>query len=359
MVSIIVPIYNVERYISRCVESLIQQDYKDIQIILVDDGSTDRSLQIVNNLAKTDERIVVIHKNNSGVSSARNNGIKAAIGDYLMFVDGDDYVESDYVSYFVNLIEMSDCDVGFNINYYSIESDCSGGNSFVISSEKAIEWIYSGKIFVAVWNKIYRNTLLKQTGVSFNEEIWFGEGMLFNIECLQNVEKVAVGERAVYHQTFNPNSAMRLFNLESHYCGIRSLEMQKCLWKKRTKKIEQAWEYHYYRFNKIIIAGLVRSKAVEENRAAFDDCVKKLRDGIWIVFKNERNLKEVIKWMLYYVAPLQMAMCAAKKFEKVVHAVERELCPQNKNLYFDGGVNKLLWFINVATISTGNRRATL
>ncbi len=335
-VSIIVPIYNVERYISRCVESLMQQDYINIQIILVDDGSTDKSLEIVNDLAKTDERIVVIHKNNGGVSSARNNGIKAARGQYLMFVDGDDYVESDYVSYFVNLVETSDCDVGFNTNYFSVGNGCSGGNRFVISSEKAIEWIYSDKIFVAVWNKIYRAALLKQTGVEFNEKIWYGEGMLYNIECLQNVERVAVGEKAVYHQTFNPNSAMRLFNLESNYCGIKSLEMQKYLWKKRTKRIERAWEYHYYRFNKTIIDGLVRSEAVAENRKVFDDCVKNLRADIWIVFKSERNLKKVIAWMLYYAAPLQMAKRAAKKYEKAVHAAEKEIVQKRKNIRLSG-----------------------
>ena len=152
-VSIIVPIYNVEKYIERCVKSLMRQDYENIQIILVDDGSPDRSFEIVSELANNDERIVVIRQENKGVSSARNQGLKMADGKYLMFVDGDDYVDSNYVSYFVDLIKTQNCDVGFNINNYQIGNISSSDVSFLISSEKAIEWIYSEKIFVAVWNK--------------------------------------------------------------------------------------------------------------------------------------------------------------------------------------------------------------
>ena len=93
MISIIVPIYNVELYLEKCIESIINQTYKDIEVILINDGSTDKSGIICDKYAKIDDRIIVLHKENGGVSSARNKGLDIAKGDYIAFVDPDDYIE--------------------------------------------------------------------------------------------------------------------------------------------------------------------------------------------------------------------------------------------------------------------------
>ena len=154
-VSVIVPIYNVERYIEKCVKSLMEQDYKNIEIILVDDGSSDRSADIIDRLALKDNRITVIHKENGGVSSARNAGMKVAVGDYIMFVDGDDWVEHEYVSYFLNIVVSSGCSIGMNTKNFYAGSLQTMDKAYMITAEKAIEWIYMGKLSVAVWNKIY------------------------------------------------------------------------------------------------------------------------------------------------------------------------------------------------------------
>lgn len=313
-VSVIVPVYNVERYIGRCVESLMQQDFENIQIILVDDGSPDKSFEIISELAKQDKRIIVIQQKNSGVSAARNRGIEASDGDYLMFVDGDDYVDKNYVSYFVNLLHSKNCDIGFDLNNYQIDGCLSRDDCFEVSAEKAIEWIYSGEIFVAVWNKIYSAKLLKNSNIKFNEEIWYGEGMLFNVECLQSVEKVAIGGKAVYHQTFNPDSAMRKFNLESQFCGIRSLDLQKAIWKKKNIDIERAWEFHKYCFNRSIIDGLVRAGMVRDNLTVYRDCVRALRKDIVLPLRNEKSLRKKLGWCCYFISPGLMARRHARKF---------------------------------------------
>lgn len=101
IVSIIVPVYNVEKFIFKTVNSILNQDYKNIEIILVDDGSPDNSARIIDELAKKDNRIVCVHKENGGVSSARNAGLKIATGEYVTFIDGDDWVEPNYVSYLI------------------------------------------------------------------------------------------------------------------------------------------------------------------------------------------------------------------------------------------------------------------
>ena len=104
-VSIIVPVYNVEKYIEKCVNSICQQDYENLQVILIDDGSKDNSGRICDKFSEIDSRIVVLHQNNSGVSVARNNGLDVAEGKYIGFVDSDDYLEKDYISTLVQEME--------------------------------------------------------------------------------------------------------------------------------------------------------------------------------------------------------------------------------------------------------------
>ena len=306
-VSVIVPIYNVERYIYKCVKSLMLQDYSNIEIILVDDGSPDNSGRIIDELSREDKRITVIHKTNGGVSSARNAGLLQAAGEYVMFVDGDDWVEKDYVSYFLDTVQKDRLPIGMNKNYFHTEETivCSDAH-YAVSAEKAIEWLYTGELFVGVWNKIYSRGFLLEHDLQFDETIWYGEGMLFNIECLQYVNKVAMGEKAVYHQTNNPDSAMRKFNLESNLCGIRSLDKQKQIWKKKTKTIENEWLYHRYRFNKAIIKGLIQTGAQKQHQDIYKECVHNVRKNIMVPVRNEKSMKTKIWWIGFAICPEYM-----------------------------------------------------
>lgn len=148
VVSVIIPVYNVEEFIFRTVESVMNQDYKNIEIILVDDGSPDNSAKIIDELAKKDDRITCVHKENGGVSSARNAGLKIASGEYVTFIDGDDWVEPKYISYLLNLVESNNCEIGMNKNNYSDYNTKSNEEEYVVSAEKAIEWIYLGDILL-------------------------------------------------------------------------------------------------------------------------------------------------------------------------------------------------------------------
>ena len=306
LLTVIVPVYNVEKYLKECVESLVNQTYRNMEIILVDDGSPDRSPLIIDNLAKTDSRVHAIHQQNKGVSVARNTGLEHASGDYIMFVDGDDWVDSDYVSYFVELVKGTKTLIGMSKNNYSVSKTVTAEKKYTVEAEKAIEWIYYDEIFVAVWNKIYSRKLLVDNKISFDSSIWFGEGMLFNIQCLQYVDTVAVGEKAVYHQTYNPNSAMRKFNLESNLCGIKSLDVQKGIWRKSTPSIEKAWEYHRYRFNRYIASGLLESGIVSEYQDLYNECIRNIRKDIMLPLKTERTLKAKASWILYFISPVLM-----------------------------------------------------
>lgn len=306
-VSVIVPVYNVEKYIKRCVKSLISQDYSNIEIILVDDGSPDKSSTIIDDLATLDARIVVIHKENGGVSSARNAGLDASHGDYIMFVDGDDWVDNNYVSCFLDMAETSDCQIVYNKNNYGDGLNQANKNVYSsVDAEKAMEWIYTGEIFVAVWNKIYEARLLKENKIRFNENIWYGEGMLFNIQCLQVVDYIGVAERNVYHQTYNPDSAMRSFNLRSSYCGLSSMYLQRAIWKKKSKAIEAAWKYHCYRYNRSIISGIGTSDMMDQYGDVFKECVRNLRKDIALPLKYETRIRAKIGWILCAFFPKYM-----------------------------------------------------
>lgn len=193
-VSVIIPVYNVETYISKCISSVIEQSYKNIEIILIDDGSKDSSGKILDEYEKGDDRITVIHQKNKGVSAARNRGLELASGDYVVFVDGDDWVDSNYVSYFVELLQNHECEIGMNVNNYTAISNKSSDNTYKISSEKAMEWLYLDKIFVAVWNKIYDMQFLKEIKLNLKKKFGLVKGccsilIVYSLLTMSRLEK--------------------------------------------------------------------------------------------------------------------------------------------------------------------------
>lgn len=181
LISIIIPVYNVEQYLSVCIESVTNQTYKNIEIILIDDGSLDEGGKLCDEYSKEDPRIKVIHKTNGGLSSARNAGIDVAKGEYLVFVDSDDLVASGYIETLFNLVNKYGCECAFcgykrfrNENDLKFDSNCTDSEEFVINNSVALENILyqkSQNIFsVAAWNKIYKSSLF--------EKIRYPEGKL-------------------------------------------------------------------------------------------------------------------------------------------------------------------------------------
>ena len=167
-ISIVVPIYKVEKYLRRCIESLINQDYPDIEIILVDDGSPDNCGTICDEYAQKDARIKVVHQQNGGLSAARNAGIDIAQGDYLMFVDSDDWVEPNYCSEALNKAKDNNCDIvvfGYN-NIYKYHIDITQRKEKLFKSIDAIIELHGGQIESFAWNKIYKADLFK-TGIRY------------------------------------------------------------------------------------------------------------------------------------------------------------------------------------------------
>ena len=164
LISIIVPIYNVEKYLDRCIKSIINQSYNNLEIILVDDGSPDRCGEMCDEWAKIDKRIIVVHKENGGLSDARNAGIDIAKGNYLSFIDSDDYVHKDFIKVLYELCIKYNSDISMCGAFEtSKDENCNfnlqQGNECVKYSKTILE--RKDNIYCVAWNKLYKKEVFK------------------------------------------------------------------------------------------------------------------------------------------------------------------------------------------------------
>lgn len=164
LISVVVPVYKVEKYLKRCVESIVKQTYDNLEIILVDDGSPDGCPEICDQYAEKDARIHVYHKSNGGLSDARNVGIEKATGKYITFVDSDDYVSCDYVEYLYNLLRKSDADISIVCNKkiwsYDEKLDDVEHQETIFSNTEAMEALFYQKFIEnSAWAKLYKKEL--------------------------------------------------------------------------------------------------------------------------------------------------------------------------------------------------------
>lgn len=213
MISIIVPIYKVEKFIRQCIESIIAQTYSDIEIILVDDGSPDNCPAICDEYAKQDGRIKVVHKVNGGLVSARRAGLKAAKGDYVGFVDGDDWIEPDMYENFAQAInkyspDMLICEFKSVYSDKTVFSNQSLEKEFYdkTSLEKEIypkmlfkDTYYQFGIFPCCWSKLFKKEILEKNLYNFTSEIKMGEDAAFTYPCLLAAKSLAYIGKTLYN----------------------------------------------------------------------------------------------------------------------------------------------------------------
>lgn len=204
-VSVIVPVYNAERYLAACVDSVLQQDYHNIELILVDDGSSDNSQNICKSY--TDNRVMYIHKENGGVSSARNLGIEVSGGGYLMFVDSDDYLPKNAISSLVTNLEETKADIvtgGHQFLYGNKLIPHFGRLNLGIYATNELlpsfidDGTLSGFLLGSVWGGIYKADIVKNNHILFDPAIKNNEDGLFNFEYVIHSDKLSVIEDQVY-----------------------------------------------------------------------------------------------------------------------------------------------------------------
>ncbi len=211
LISVIIPVYNTETYLEKCVRSVLAQDYESFELILVDDGSTDSSSQIMDDLAEQDSRILVIHKENGGQSSARNVGLDRAKGAYISFVDSDDHVTPDYLSYLLSLFPEDDgCRISA-CNHLIVRGEHStentGEGDRVLGREEAFEEVlFHGCIDVSPWGKLYRREIFET--IRFPEGRIFEDTWLFG-SLLNATERISFGRKCCYYYIVRDLSTVR------------------------------------------------------------------------------------------------------------------------------------------------------
>ncbi len=219
LISVIVPVYRVEEYLERCVKSILSQTYENLEVILVDDGSPDQCPAICDACAEKDARVKVIHQENKGLSGARNAGIDAASGEYLAFVDSDDYVSPHFIEELYQLLQDTGCAIG-QCRFSYVKGDGlveESDSAFCIyRGESLMEQLYGPEekatCFVVAWNKLYRAELFKETGIRYPEgRIHEDEATTYRL--FHEAKKLAFLDRALYgYYTENGGSITSVFS---------------------------------------------------------------------------------------------------------------------------------------------------
>ena len=229
LISIIVPIYNTQNFLNKCVDSILNQTYRELEIILVDDGSTDESGKICDKYKLIDNRVKVIHKKNGGVSMARNYGLKMINGEYVIFIDSDDWLENNMIeTLYNNMIKYK-----VDISICNFEIDCKDGKKIITHKEEDLitrdirdkyENLFAKDGFGGyLWNKLIKTEVVKN--IFFNENIKIEEDVLFLIEVFQKCESIYYNaDNILYHYVVRDNSAVRFSYSIKDITKIKSLE---------------------------------------------------------------------------------------------------------------------------------------
>lgn len=214
VVTVVVPVYNVEHYLRECLESIINQTYQDLQIILVDDGSTDSSNIICDEYALRDKRVQVIHKDNRGLSDARNKGIDLANGEYITFIDSDDVIEQDMIEYLVQLISKYKADISVcQARYISDDGILLKKPCGEIKEKKVInvlncihEFLYSQEIGTVAWRKLYKRSLFQEIRYPVGR---YHEDVFTTYKLVAISDSIAIGSEVKYLYRIRPSSIMQ------------------------------------------------------------------------------------------------------------------------------------------------------
>lgn len=238
LISVIVPVYNSEKYLEKCIGSILNQTYENLELILIDDGSKDNSGLICDKYAAFDKRVKVIHKENAGVSSARNQGVDCASGEYIAFVDSDDWLEESTFQILIDLLKYKNSDMVVSNVYFRNEKEvCSIGipaNEHTYSPEEANQLLLKFQFSSSLWLCLYSRKLIK--GNYLNESIHFWEDLEYQYRIISKANNIVVNNTPLYHyregsithSTLNERklSCLKISNILRSSTKIRSKDFE-------------------------------------------------------------------------------------------------------------------------------------
>ena len=321
LISIIVPIYKVEPYLRRCLDSIVNQTYTNLEIVLVDDGSPDACPQICDEYAAKDNRIVVIHQKNGGLSDARNAGLEICKGDYISFVDSDDWIESDYISTLFSLIEANQAEIAVgNFQRFSLNNDHFPKEHLVtetLTSDKILEKIlFQKNSYTIAWGKLFKKDL-------FND-IRFPVGKIHEDEytgykpyCY--AKKISCTSKILYHYLIRSDSIT----------GQEVFQDKSDILEDEAKFFHQHGYFHFahFLFLSLCIEWLKRCRLSKINQNfifSYDFCIKKFRDNVLLMHENPHKIS-FSTIILYLVAKVPKMYFLYRKVTPFLHNNVEEL----------------------------------
>lgn len=296
-VSIIIPVYNVEEWIRECLDSILKQSVDNFEVILIDDGSTDNSGLICDEYSAQYDIINVIHKENEGVSIARNIGIEKSCGKYIAFIDPDDIIHSKYLEEMLKVISSKNTDmiiVNYTNEKKNLESQQNNIYKKEVSSRDIIDKILDGKSYDGyLWNKMFRGDIIRDNEIRFPENISIWEDLYFVIVYLNYIDKCIITNEVLYFYRLRSNGAVNSYNSDKVLSKIKVCELLMNLKYLNRSKINIYLEKIYV--NILIEYGYLMIK---------EDSITKLNISLIMkkIIKYRRafpiNVKSVVKFLI-------------------------------------------------------------
>lgn len=322
LITIVIPIYNVEKYIDDCVQSIINQTYENLQIILVDDGSTDSCPKICDKYKQKDARIEVIHKKNGGLSDARNAGIQGARGKFICFVDSDDFTNCVYVEKLYNLIIKNDADISvsgfkrvqeFKEEYFKGKEENSIEK--IYTGKQMIENIYDRSLYVqssVTWNKMYKTEMFKKTKFPYGK---LHEDEYTTYKLYYNCKKVVMTSEILYYYRYVQNSIMNKKFNKKRLDGILALEERMRFFQEKNE--EKLYNLTLVRYLNVIMIHYTNCKMFLENSKEIQIELKsKYKEYYRKVLKlSECSKQDKLKITLFNISP-SLYYIIRKNFKK-------------------------------------------
>lgn len=301
MISVIIPVYNAQKYLRECVNSVRCQTRSDLQILLINDGSTDSSGMICDALAAEDSRIQVIHQPNRGVSAARNAGLRAATGELISFIDADDTLDPDMYEYLIRLLEEYDADIA-HCAYRHIVGDevrliHDTKQIYPQTREEALQCLVGSRLFVgSLWNKLYRRGGLE--GLLFDEGIKINEDILYNYFAFKNAARSVFADVAKYNYIAHKTSSACFVTADVRKARDACCVNAAIYADAKGTALQRAAAVRYLR----ALSGYFRVCCADRSMAAQR---KVIRDELWCVYRANPNVEKNMKItaLLIHYAP--------------------------------------------------------
>lgn len=309
--SVIVPVYNVEKYLRTCVESILNQSFRDMEIILVNDGSSDSSGTICDEYAQIDSRVCVLHKKNGGVVSARRDGVNLASGKYVTFVDSDDWIESEMYAVMKQLLEENgEVDVLSTDCYRDLDGDLvpcvTEAQEGLYTGERLKKLqdhlFYSGEFYHAsitpnVFNKWYRRELIAEVISQADSRITYGEDLICTYPCILDANSVYVyKEKVFYHYRFNPESIIERYD-PAYYQKYRYLYEYMDTYLERRGRLDLKLQMEYHKVYTLLMGirkecGKMRDIFAGKSKKRLQECFcnPDMREVIENLHSNELQI---------------------------------------------------------------------